>query len=130
MIDTSVLISALLWPSSKPAKAVLHAAKYHDLILCNHIIYEMREVIARKASSALDKLEVFLQELPCELVTDQSPVDLMISDPKDQPILNAAILANADIIMSSDKHFLHLSLSSPRTMNSEQYLSEIAGRID
>ena len=38
-------------------------------------------------------------------------------DPKDQPILNAAIVANVDIIVSGDKHFLKLDLPRPETMS-------------
>ena len=31
MPDTNVIISALLWPDSKPARALVHAALYHGL---------------------------------------------------------------------------------------------------
>ncbi|HBW37368.1 MAG TPA: putative toxin-antitoxin system toxin component, PIN family, partial [Desulfosporosinus sp.] len=31
LADTNILISALLWPNSKPAAALLHAARYHEL---------------------------------------------------------------------------------------------------
>jgi hypothetical protein len=35
LADTNILISALLWPDSKPASALLHAARYHELVLCD-----------------------------------------------------------------------------------------------
>ena len=49
----------------------------------------------------------------------------IIADPKDVPILNAAILADVDIIISGDKHFLNLSITRPRVLTPAQYLSEI-----
>lgn len=49
----------------------------------------------------------------------------LISDPKDQPILNAAIIAEVDIIISGDKHFLKLDLESPCVMTAAQYLEWI-----
>jgi len=48
MPDTNVIISALLWPDSKPARALVHAALYHELMLCAHIVQEVREVVRRK----------------------------------------------------------------------------------
>ena len=43
-------------------------------------------------------------------------------DPKDVPILNAAIIADVDIIISGDKHFLELGLERPKTMKAAEYL--------
>ena len=49
MPDTNVVISALLWPDSKPARALVHAALYHELLLCDHIVQEVREVVLQVA---------------------------------------------------------------------------------
>lgn len=40
-----------------------------------------------------------------------------ISDPKDQPVLNAAIMAGVDVIVSGDKHFLKLDMERPKPMS-------------
>lgn len=63
LADTNILISALLWPHSKPAAALLHAARFHELVLCDRIIFELRDVLGRKAPQALTDVEVFLAEL-------------------------------------------------------------------
>ena len=44
MIDTNVLISALLFPDSSPALALLKVAINHQLILSDHIISEFLDV--------------------------------------------------------------------------------------
>lgn len=49
LIDTNILISAALFPNSRPAKALIHTSEYHDMILCDQNIHEMREVLNRKA---------------------------------------------------------------------------------
>jgi len=41
-------------------------------------------------------------------------------------LLNAAILADVDIIISGDKHFLELDLERPCTMKAADYLSQFA----
>ncbi len=125
LTDTNILISALLWPHSKPAAALLHAARYHELVLCDRNIFELRDVLGRKAPSALADVEVFLAELAYDLVPAPEYPQKLISDPKDQPILNAAIVADVDIIISGDKHFLKLDMERPRVMTAAQYLEQI-----
>ena len=52
LIDTNILISALLFPKSTPAKALLLAAQRHQLVLCDRNVAELREVLNRKAPPA------------------------------------------------------------------------------
>ena len=49
----------------------------------------------------------------------------MISDPKDHPILNAAIVADVDIIVSGDKHFLELKMKHPKTISVSEFFKNI-----
>ena len=63
LIDTNILISALLFPNSKPAKALLAAARYHEMVLSDQNIQELREVLGRKAPQVLPDAEVLLAEL-------------------------------------------------------------------
>lgn len=117
MVDTNIIISTLLFPSSLPAKVLLHVANNHELILCDHIVVEIRDVVARKRSDLLADVDVLLAQLPHELVMAPKEPSKLISDPKDQPILNAAIMAGVDVVISGDKHFLKLDLERPKTMS-------------
>lgn len=128
LVDTNILLSALLWPHSKPAMVLLHAARYHELILCDRIIFELRDVLRRKAPHALADAEVFLAELAYDLVPAPEFPQKLINDPKDQPILNAAIIADVDIIITGDKHFLKLNIERPRIMTAAQYLEWIQAK--
>jgi predicted nucleic acid-binding protein len=58
LADTNILISALLWPHSKPAAALLHVARYHELVLCDRNIFELRDVLERKTPHALADVNV------------------------------------------------------------------------
>ena len=49
----------------------------------------------------------------------------LISDPEDHPIMNAALLANVDIIISGDRHFLELEMAHPKTMSAAEYLDKV-----
>lgn len=68
LIDTNVLFSALVFPHSKPAKALLYAADHHELVLCDRNISELRDILSRKAPQYLPDAEVLLAELSYELI--------------------------------------------------------------
>jgi predicted nucleic acid-binding protein len=125
MTDTNILFSALLFPESKPAKALLHITEHNELILCDYIISELRDVVSRKRPDLLADIDVMLAKLSFEFVVAPLIPGELISDPKDHPILNAAIIADVDIIISGDSHFLALKMDHPKTMSVAEFLDEV-----
>jgi len=123
LVDTNILFSAILFPNSRVAKTLIYVASQHDMILCDQNIYELREVIARKKPDRLPDVEVLLAELSYELIPAVSYPEKLIRDVKDQPILNAAIIENVDIILTGDKDFLSLDIKQPKCMNIEMFLN-------
>jgi len=124
MADTNILFSTLLFPESRPAKALFSIIERHNLFLCDYIISELRDVVSRKRPELLADIDVFLAKLPYELIFAPRQPNELIADPKDHPILNAAIMADVDIIISGDRHFLELKMETPRTMSAAEFLDE------
>lgn len=122
LIDTNILISALLFPSSVPARALLRAVSKDELVLCDQNIAELREVLRRKAPARLPAAEALLAELSYELIPAVVNTQKTIRDEKDQPILNAAVLYEVDAVVTGDKDFLSLGLARPRCLTAAQYL--------
>ena len=122
LVDTNILFSALLFPNSKPAQALMHVAEYHDMVLCDRNIVEIRDILRRKAPKYLPDAEVLLAELSYELIPAVDHAEKLIRDAKDQPILNAAIVADIDIILTGDKDFLSLDLEHPKCMTAADFL--------
>lgn len=122
LVDTNILFSAVLFPHSKPSLALLHAARYHDMVLCDQNVRELRDILKRKAPRALPDAEVLLAELSYELIPATYHAEKLIRDAKDQPILNAAIVANVDVILTGDKDFLSLDMDRPLCMTVAQFL--------
>ena len=114
----------MLFPGSKPAKALLYVSGYHETVICDRSIYELYDVLKRKAPEALPDAEVFLAELSYELIPAVNNGTKLIRDAKDQPILNAAIVADVDVILTGDKDFLSLEIERPRCMTAAQFLEE------
>ena len=122
LVDTNILFSALLYPSSKPAKALLHIADNHEMVLCDRNIAELRAILRKKAPRFLADAEVLFAELSYELVLAVDYAEKLIRDAKDQPILNAAIVSDVDIILTGDKDFLSLDMEHPKCMTVAQFL--------
>ncbi len=75
----------------------------------------------RKRPDPLPVLEELLDGLDFELVEPGEP-SIPVSDPDDQPILDAAIAAAVDVIVTGDKHFLSLGFDRPRVLTARQFL--------
>lgn len=121
LIDTNVLFSALLFPHSKPAHALSYAAEYHEIVICDRNIAELRAILRRKAPKYLPDAEVLLTELSYELIPAVDHAEKLIRDAKDQPILNAAIVSDVDVILTGDKDFLCLNMEHPKCMTVAQF---------
>lgn len=122
LIDTNILISAILFPKSLIAKTLLYITDNHSIVFCDQNIAELREVLRRKKPDKLPDAEVLLAELSYELIPAAYHTEKLIRDAKDQPILNAAIIADVDIILTGDKDFLSLDMEHPSCMNVAQFL--------
>jgi len=122
LVDTNILLSAMWFKGSRVARALLYVANNHELVLCDRNVVEMRDVIKRKAPDVLADAEVFLAELSYELIPSIEEAEKLIRDPKDQPILNAAIVGGIDVILTGDKDFLSLCIDCPKPMTISQFL--------
>jgi putative PIN family toxin of toxin-antitoxin system len=122
MIDTNVILSALFFPQSKPAQAMILVAQEHELVLCPYIIEEVKEKIATKRPDLLAATDALLLSLAYTEVRSNRTTSRLIIDQDDAPILNAAIAGDVDIIISGDKHFLSLDIVKPAIMNPATFL--------
>lgn len=122
LVDTNILFSALVFPRSKPAQALLHVADHHQMVICDRNIAEIREILRRKAPQFLPDAEVLLAEMSYELIPAVDHAEKLIRDAKDQPILNAAIVSDVDVILTGDKDFLSLNMEHPKCMTVAQFL--------
>ncbi len=121
LVDTNILISAILFPNSVVAKTLLYVVLEHNMVLCSQNICEFKAVIMRKKPSKVNDVLSFLEQISYELIPDSTDLACEIRDVKDQPILNAAINADVDIILTGDKDFLSLGLERPRCVSVREF---------
>ena len=113
MIDTNVIVSAMLKQGSIPDLVLGYACENCDLILCDHIIDESYDVAKKRFPQRLSALDNIFAKLRYELVPAPRTGEIKIQDIKDQPILNAAVTYDIDVIVTGDNHFLELELVRP-----------------
>lgn len=130
IIDTNVLISAIIYPASIPGKAVTKVLNNHKLVLCSFIIEELHRILSRKFKNKTEYLEEFLRKVTFELVDTPIVIDSTrypaIRDKRDLPILVSAITAEVDMIITGDKDFLVLGIEKPIVLTPAEFMDVIS----
>ena len=129
MLDTNIIISAALFPNGRAAQAFFKALQspYQPLV-CDYVVDELHRKFRDKFPNRLTELEAFLYNALSFIRLVPTPVEAVsveqsIRDPKDRPILRAALDAHADLFLTGDKDFLESSVSDPRIISVPDFLS-------
>jgi putative PIN family toxin of toxin-antitoxin system len=127
MLDTNVLLSALLFPSQRMNVLIERIVSKYQLVLSSFIIEELMEVICLKFPDKESVVDFLLQQLPYEyVVTPQFPEPGLFSirDETDYPVLYSAIVEDVDVFVSGDKDFTGLGLKKPDVVTPAEFLEK------
>ena len=83
MIDTNILLSAVLFPSERMDGLIRKAAVESRLVLSSYVIDELFDVIRRKFPNQKKAADTFLSRIPYELVYTPKQPDLGLFDIRD-----------------------------------------------
>lgn len=111
VLDTNVLISAVLFSGSPGDVLELVIRGAVDCSLSLPILDETREVLRRpKFGFSPEQSFQLLEELHavCDVINPIARVQAVASDPADNMILECALESNTDVIVSGDHHLLDL----------------------
>jgi putative PIN family toxin of toxin-antitoxin system len=126
MIDTNILLSALVFKSVKMADLLEYVAEKYTLVLCSYVIAEANTVITRKSSKYQAVLDYFLLKMSFEMAYTSSWQPNMpdIRDEKDKPILASAIVADVDVLITGDKDFYDVDIERPEILSPADFLEK------
>ena len=128
MIDTNIFISAALFPNGRAAEALLKALiPPYQPITCDYVVNELHRKFQEKFPHRMMELESFLCTALSVIQVVPTPTELQdaeqkIRDPKDRPILRAALASNADLFLTGDKDFLESPVKDPRIISVASFL--------
>jgi len=109
--DTNILVSGLVFRHGKPAQLLRMAlAGEINLTVSQAILGEMAEVLARKFGTSQEEVAeatVIVKEA-ARTVTPRVELNVIKEDPPDNRVLECAVSAGADYIVSGDKDLLRL----------------------
>ena len=135
VLDTNVVVSALLWGGTpeRLIQAAIDGAL--ELATSPALIEELREVLARPPlASRLTQERMRAEQavsLYARLATQVSPLaieKIVTADPDDDEVLACAIAARADLVVSGDRHLTALKTHRGiRILTPAQALDIVAG---
>ena len=103
MLDTNVLISALLFPGSKMNAMMDFIFTDNQLVLSSYVVDELKNVVKRKFPSKEIAINKLLTLMSFEYVYTPNEMEsglFDIRDIKDYPVLYTAIIEDVDILVT------------------------------
>lgn len=123
MLDTNVLISAILFPGDKINNMMNYIFLRHQLVLSSYVVEELKSVVRRKFPKKEPVIEKLLLMMSYEYV--YTPDDMKgnlfsIRDVKDYPVLYTAIIEDIDILITGDRDFEDI-IDKPLIMTPKEF---------
>ncbi len=125
MLDTNVLISALLFPGSKVDSLMNCIFTKHQLVLSSYVVEELKNVFKRKFPNKEQVINKLLVTMSYEFVYTPSDLEeglFDIRDIKDYPVLYTAIIEDVDILITGDKDFKGIDIEKPEIMTPTEFV--------
>ena len=124
MLDTNVLISAILFPGDKINNMMNYIFLRHQLVLSSYVVEELKSVVRRKFPKEEPVIEKLLLMMSYEYV--YTPDDMKenlfsIRDVKDYPVLYTAIIEDIDILITGDRDFEDIIIDKPLIMTPKEF---------
>ena len=109
-LDTNVLVSSFI-TRGLCADIFRIILAEHDLILCNHVLDELEDVLRRKINLPEKQITSLLQYLRTfEIISNHiPPLKIELRDKNDIPVISAALNSHSDILLTGDKDLLEVS---------------------
>lgn len=129
MLDTNVLLSALLFPGERMDSLMRCIFEEHRLVLSSFVVEELHSVVERKFPTKTQAVDTLLSAMSYELVYTpwEMRQDLFtIRDAKDYPVLYTAIAEDVDVLVTGDKDFGDVEIERPDILTPSEFIERFA----
>ncbi len=123
--DTNIIVSSIFW-SGKPYRIVQKGINHELLIfISKEIINETKVVLKRDFGLEEQEIEDIIKAIPLftHLIETNERIDIIKEDRKDNIILECAVAADVNYIVSGDRHLLNLKeFRGIKILNADNFL--------
>ena len=131
VIDTNVLVSAFVYGGNPRRVLELVLSGDIEMAISEPLAQELRDVLLREQFDLTPQLvRTAITEIGAlaELVVPRKHHAVIDSDPSDNVVLDCALEAGADYIVSGDAHLISLKrFGKAKIVNPQQFLSLLQG---
>ena len=127
MLDTNVLLSAILFPGEKMNRMMRCIFEQHRLVLSSFVVDELAYVVERKFPTKAKTVDTLLSSMSYELVYTPKEMEtglFEIRDEKDYPVLYTAIKEDVDILITGDKDFSEVDIERPEILTPSEFIAQ------
>lgn len=127
MLDTNVLISALLFPGSKLDAMMNCIFTQHQLVLSSYVVDELKRVVKRKFPQKENAINKLLMMMSFEYVYTPNDIEgglFDIRDENDYPVLYTAIIEDVDVLVTGDKDFSDIEIERPEILTPAEFIEK------
>jgi putative PIN family toxin of toxin-antitoxin system len=130
VLDTNILVSALLWRGTPYRCLLAVQAGLADLILSPPILDEFHAVLVAKFRHTPAEADdaIRLVRSTAELIEISGELRVVPDDPDDDKFVETAQVGRADLIVSGDRHLLALgSAAGVPVITAQEFLHQLGG---
>jgi uncharacterized protein len=125
VLDTNVYISAAIL--GRVCEEIIQTCRFSNLevFITKDIIEELKDKLSKKFLWGKDQVKLFLESVLefCNIIEIKEKIRFIKDDPDDDKILECAVSANCDFIISGDRHLLMLkSYKTIRVLSPADFL--------
>ncbi len=136
VLDTSTLISGLLWDGNEATVIEKAEKRTIKLFVSHQLLEELEGVLKRdKFSKKLEGKEYTVEKavakiaLISTLIDPNIKIDVVKEDPDDNRVLECAVSAEATVIVSGDSHLLNLrNYAGIDIVSTTDFMKQISGQ--
>ena len=130
-LDTNILISSVIAPGTVVVRSFVLASDFpNEALVSDYVFQEFFRKCADKFPDKTEELNTFLSDVLPILQVVATPSQALseedsVVDVKDRPILRAALVHNADILLTGDPHLLNVrdKIAGIEILNPAEFLS-------
>lgn len=130
MLDTNVLISAMIFGGKAGRLLMRLLESEHELLISEYVNQEFKAKLEQKWPAKAEKVYELYHTMNFNFCESTEKKLGSLRDVKDIPILSDAIYHGADVILSGDKDFLEADIKRPLVFSPAMFLEFLESECD